>query len=1082
MPLPASTAEAAVMSSVDQLPEYEPLTPELVEDEAVRGDFVIRWAVVLLALLFGWTQIDDTSLLVRIRQGQQHWLPFGADTFSASAGDRVWVNLAWLFDPILAGVYGVLGANGLTVLGAGMSALTFWILSRISVTGVSTWWGSICGALALVAVFPQLIPGPTGITLLGVVLVMFQLQRWSEDRSARFHWQLPVTIWLWSQLDPRAWLGAVVVLLYALSWVGLRGKKEDDAPDQAKQLWKLTGACLIAWVIHPMHYHVLLSPLTAYQTEYAELRAYRVLDWPQAWQWFPVYSPEFQTYLDRFSMAGLVLCGLAVLTFLLNYKRLTWEWLLPWVGIVALAVFGAHQLPVAALFSCALITINAQLWYRGTFSQKYTVDTMPLTWNRGGRAITVVSLLLLGLIGSNGMLMGRDGRRIGSGFSPLMKANITGAEKLVSEVASKEVFNFRLEQGDLLIWAGLKPYVDRRLSLYAQGPENLLAKHRDLRLAQLSPKPDNPKRGQPDVWKKEFEKLHINHSIPRLSGPSPDYSTLIEMLNQSWALTSLQSFGAVLSRADSPDADFQKYRQEHPDVDFVKQAFQTEGPKTPTTDGPWIFPRRPTVYDNYLWQPQTALNEPLQLASHEQALVQLLAEFSAQNEQMLLTTTALAMSAMRHARQGINLDPQSAPGYRLLAQSASFLYRIDSMLASNYQAQYPSNVWLYEALLAYQHALQLDPSSASAHEELASLLLPLQKRDLALNHMIQVFRLTGSYTSLPSSDPRHQQMSKANQEVVTELKRHVKKVTEAALKAQVDGGTWEKSLEEAMKGQCPGLALQYLEEHRIDVAKKPDLERLQFQKLQVGLLMDSGRTEDALLQAESLVNMLAKSGPDAAQPFATEVRLLAALANLSIGDNARFQELIGQNSRLTSEAVVRGMMDQAPLVAGPSLQLDFLPAAEGVMAYQALYLSPENWAGDELMQAQSEMASWHNEAAKTRLKTVLENEPNVMLRPLIAFYLQMLTGEPQQPLSPERQAAMEKAAAVRPIGPAEAPVIIKPQDAAPTEAVPATTPPGETPTETPPASEVPATPDAKPAEPAPPATPETTPVENPKPE
>ena len=35
------------------MPEYEPLTPELVQDEAARGDFMLRWAVVLLAFLMG---------------------------------------------------------------------------------------------------------------------------------------------------------------------------------------------------------------------------------------------------------------------------------------------------------------------------------------------------------------------------------------------------------------------------------------------------------------------------------------------------------------------------------------------------------------------------------------------------------------------------------------------------------------------------------------------------------------------------------------------------------------------------------------------------------------------------------------------------------------------------------------------------------------------------------------------------------------------------------------------------------------------------------------------------------------------
>ncbi|MEN9554072.1 MAG: hypothetical protein RLZZ232_358, partial [Planctomycetota bacterium] len=33
---------------MDELPEEEPLTPELVEEEAIRGDFMLRWATVFL--------------------------------------------------------------------------------------------------------------------------------------------------------------------------------------------------------------------------------------------------------------------------------------------------------------------------------------------------------------------------------------------------------------------------------------------------------------------------------------------------------------------------------------------------------------------------------------------------------------------------------------------------------------------------------------------------------------------------------------------------------------------------------------------------------------------------------------------------------------------------------------------------------------------------------------------------------------------------------------------------------------------------------------------------------------------------
>ena len=54
---------------LDELPDDEPLTPELVEEEAIRGDFMLRWAVVLLSVLMAFTQISDTRPLVLIRSG-----------------------------------------------------------------------------------------------------------------------------------------------------------------------------------------------------------------------------------------------------------------------------------------------------------------------------------------------------------------------------------------------------------------------------------------------------------------------------------------------------------------------------------------------------------------------------------------------------------------------------------------------------------------------------------------------------------------------------------------------------------------------------------------------------------------------------------------------------------------------------------------------------------------------------------------------------------------------------------------------------------------------------------------------------
>lgn len=1052
----AATEAAPQGEHADQLPEFEPLTPELVEDEAVRGDFVIRWATILLAVLFGWTQVSDTSLLVRIRSAQEHLLPFGRDTFSVSAADRSWHNLAWLVDPILAGVYQVLGATGLTLLSALTAGAAFWALSRTSVRGVSTWWGSICGAIALIAAFPHLTPGPASINLLGVALLIHQLHRWSEDRSAGFSLRIPALLWVWSQLDPEAWVGPAILVLFAASWVGLRGTEPNDDPQKSKSLWKITGAGVLAWLIHPMHFHVLLSPWTAFRVEYPELQAYKFFDLGYLWEWFSVVSPEFGQTADIFAKASLLLCVLALITFAINFKRLTWEWLLPWGGIVALAVLCAHLLPVAGILSCALATLNAQVWYRATFSQEYTVDSMPLLWNRGGRAITVLSLLLLGIMASNGMLMGRDGRRIGAGFSPRMAANIAGAEKVAKEVQAKEVFNFRLEQGDLLIWAGLKPYVDRRLTLYTNGPVNLLDQHRKLRKALLPANSKDKEYGKPEFWKAEFDRLHLNQAIPRLSEPSPDYATMVRLQQQGWVLSNLESFGAVLSRVNSPDEAFQKYLQEHPGVDFAELTFRKEPEKDAGMNLPWIFPRRPTVYDTWLWQPQPLMTEAVQLAGHEQKIVELLAEVRDPN--VFVASTALALSAFRHARSGIAADPQSAPAYRVMARAAQHLFQVESNIARTFNSQHSPDFWVYHALHAYHHALQIEPDSAEDHEGLAILQMSRGKYDLALQHFQQVYRLTGVYTTRLESDPLYKQDVKEKEKLVLDLKVHVRTTEDAVLKVPASGGTWDKAAGTALQGQCPGIALRVLEENRTKVA-----ESLNFQVVRVSLLMDVGRTEDAIRDAAALNQVIPQSNAEVGQPLAAEIRLLNALASLSVGDNSQTEKMLETESRIVAERSIQELLMQAPLASAVGLQLDLLPASQALVSVKAIGTTADRWASLQFMIAQSELSTGRNHAALARMQKVLEIEPDNLVRPVMAFYIQQMTGQECSPLSPGMMEMLKKEAEKNP-KPQAGPAPVGPAPAGPAPATPTGGPPA--PTTTP-------TPDAAPA--VPPSTPATPP-------
>ena len=202
------------------LPEWEPLTPELVEDEAIRGDFVIRWTVVGLALLMGMSQIAETRTLVHLKSGQyligHGFLPGRNDVLSHTATDRKWVNLPWLFDIMMAGVHSLGGGIGLSIVQGLLAGLAFGLLAHTVRPNIRTWWGSICAVLALLTCYLQFTIQPELVTLLGISFVLWTLTQSEEPGQSKRLWSLVPVIWVWAQLDQRAWFGWFLLLLWAM--------------------------------------------------------------------------------------------------------------------------------------------------------------------------------------------------------------------------------------------------------------------------------------------------------------------------------------------------------------------------------------------------------------------------------------------------------------------------------------------------------------------------------------------------------------------------------------------------------------------------------------------------------------------------------------------------------------------------------------------------------------------------------------------------------------------------------------------------------------------------------------------------
>ena len=218
---PAAESGSESEDHDDDLPEYEPLTPELVAEEAERGDFMLRWAVVLLAVLLGCYGIYQSTTLQRTASGQymasHGLLPPSTDVFSLTATERAWVNLGWGTDLILAGLYTLPGQDlCLTLFTAAVAGLTLGLLVHISRPGLPNWWNSVLATVALLAVFPQFVAGPESITLLGLALQLWLLHRFRLSSRPRDLWGLVAVQLVWVNLDPRAWIGLLVLLLYGL--------------------------------------------------------------------------------------------------------------------------------------------------------------------------------------------------------------------------------------------------------------------------------------------------------------------------------------------------------------------------------------------------------------------------------------------------------------------------------------------------------------------------------------------------------------------------------------------------------------------------------------------------------------------------------------------------------------------------------------------------------------------------------------------------------------------------------------------------------------------------------------------------
>lgn len=983
-------------SEQEALPEWEELTPELMEDECVRGDFMIRWAVVLLAVLLGCVHVTETPVLVRIRTGEHllsnGLLPPRTDLFSAAGADRPWVNLHWFTDLLLGGVHQALGMWALSLVCALTTAIAFRLLGSLAFPKMSNWWTSCCSALALLAVFPVLQPGDAAITVVAIsvlCVLLFRLAQTPESRSVSVG--LPILFLFWTNMDHRAWIGMLLLVGFSVGEFLRSRQRGEPVPASA---WAGVGGALgLGILANPWPG----APLTAWLTmlrEQQELREYRGVSEFFGRLNFTLIDPELwgqgqgAAVPDPFLYVAVCLFAISLLCLVLNFQRVHFGWLIVWLIGNGLAFAFGEMVCFAAIVNAAAASLNGLDWYRNHFSMEYSVRPWPVFQARAGRAVTVLALFAIAYTAINGMLMGPQGRRIGLGLDPRWRNRLADFEQSVLPgISTDTVFPTLPDVGDVCLWFGKRPFIDSRLGLHSGGAVSRAKQHREIRRSIF---PDPSAKSEPAVatdWKASFGEFGLQDVALRLWGDNPAYSPLIQLLvSRDWQMTGLTGAGANFTRADLNDPGIQAHIEAHRADRFIRQAFR-DGSESEREASTPVWPAAQSSYDRWMIQKLSVSPRAAALGQHYMQLHNLLlGRLSPQDVAALMTL------AMRHARQGIVEDPNHPLPYRVLRSACFSLSQLEREVAALGGAEALQDLRMKQVLAAAYHAARAGGRDVDDLVALMQIQRMLQKFDLCRDTLLEILeRPQGEAALLRAYGDDFDSRG-----LLDQLEIHVARVEEQ-LKQGRTGETPRESLAAAAaQAGCPGLAIRILDEDLTELAGNPTL-----QLLHASLAAETGRTQESWDEYESMEQFLPRGTvPRAMTPLMSRWRNDTADANLTAGDPDRAVRLWGADQATQLRSGVQGLLQQPFAGTISPMQLDLWSGMEARLAYSALIEVPEAWASLQLKRAFVEIEAGHLEAARKLLEELLATHPEVSRRSLVVFYLNMMSDTFHDPLPP----------------------------------------------------------------------------------
>jgi tetratricopeptide (TPR) repeat protein len=424
---------------------------------------------------------------------------------------------------------------------------------------------------------------------------------------------------------------------------------------------------------------------------------------------------------------------------------------------------------------------------------------------------------------------------------------------------------------------------------------------------------------------------------------------------------------AVFYRTDLKDRELVEYRQAHR-IDFVEEAFRTPAAEQPAARE---WPRPPSFYQKYLTVPKWEAPPALQRAQHTYAHV-----MAAQQRRIALSpalAAALAYQTIRQANEGLAANPQVALGYRLLGETYQVLSTLEAQIGAVYQTGYDPRLRYYQAVHAYSQSLVIEPDNALAHWGLWLTYSRNFKHDVALRALNEYDRLMEDADEIADpAEVRKQRFS--DQEKLSAAVANIA----GQIATELERGTDRLAIAQFAYQQ--GFVLEALKLLEADAGYVN--QNLQAQLLLGVLLMEAGRTEEA----DETLRRLQGPGEQFNLPLWRAPAGLAALGNAEYG---RAVVLLNEETKNLETQTLATLLQTIPLV---SIREGW-PVQRTTTAMNALYQFPDEFADLQYNVALCHLESGQPAQATATFQRILETNPETPLRPLIRFYLELLTKE-----------------------------------------------------------------------------------------